>query len=308
MRVAASFQQYNDFDKQAAQHWGSIQMNQQVGRGPYSSAVLAGNGDEAAFYIDRTNRQLVRQGVWPGDIITAAVLLPSSGPMIMNGSPLTIGDVMLAGPACEYETSNSAGLQQAAFSVILESEIAVPLRRLAGQQAGRIRRIADPELAGRFRALAANVLQSWDKDAQSVSISASALQELMFEMLTSPSAAGGSSHASIQVYRRARDAMLGALGEKLSISELASRVGTSRRTLEEAFDRCVSVGPARFHKILKLNNARRLLESGQYSVRRAATSSGLHHLGRFPSEYRDLFGELPSQTAQRARVLIADPD
>lgn len=135
----------------------------------------------------------------------------------------------------------------------------------------------------------------------------SVVHALMLEVLTAPSAAEGSSHGSIQLYRAARDVMAGTLTHSLTMPEIASRVGTSRRTLEQAFDTCVSVSPARFHKLLRLNNARRLLESGRHSVSRAATSSGLHHLGRFSSDYQELFGEFPSETALRAKVLIAGP-
>ncbi len=216
-------------------------------------------------------------------------------------------DVVLVGPGGAYEAVIAAGVEPAVFSVSLGAGIAVPLRRLSNQQAGRVRRVADPELSRKFRAVAANALRSWDAASQSVSVPRSVVHALMLEVLTAPSAAEGSSHGSIQLYRAARDVMVGALTDSLPIPEIASRVGTSRRTLEQAFDACVSVSPARFHKLLRLNNARRLLESGRHTVSRAATSSGLHHLGRFSSDYQELFGELPSETAQRAKVLIADP-
>lgn len=154
--------------------------------------------------------------------------------------------------------------------------------------------------------MAANALRSWDPASQSISVPQAVVHGLMLELLTAPSAAQGSSHGSIQLYRAARDVMLDALTEPLTMPEVAARVGASRRTLEQAFDKCASLSPARFHKLLRLNNARRLLESGRHSVSRAATSSGLHHLGRFSSDYHDLFGELPSETARRAKTLITD--
>ena len=155
--------------------------------------------------------------------------------------------------------------------------------------------------------MAAGVLRSWDASGQSISVPRSVVQALMLELLTAPSAAEGSSHGSILLYRAARDVMLDALAESLSMPEIAARVGTSRRTLEQAFDNCAAVSPARFLKLLRLNNARRLIESGRHSVSHAATSSGLQHLGRFSSDYHELFGELPSRTALRAKVFIAEP-
>ena len=53
------------------------------------------------------------------------------------------------------------GVEPAVFSVSLGAGAALPLRRLSNQQAGRVRRVADPELSRRFRAVAANALRSW---------------------------------------------------------------------------------------------------------------------------------------------------
>ena len=307
MRAAAVFQRYRSIDDQAEQLTGFDQSYQQLDRGSYRGAFLACDDEEVGFFVEHTNRRLSQQGAGPDGMISAVVLLSAPGLSLNNGSTFSMDDVVLVGPGGAYEAVIDPGVEPAVFSVSLEAGIALPLRRLSNQQAGRVRRIADPELSRKFRAVAANALRSWDAASQSVSVPRSVVHALMLEVLTAPSAAEGSSHGSIQLYRAARDVMVGALAESLTMPEIASRVGTSRRTLEQAFDTCVSVSPARFHKLLRLNNARRLLESGRHPVTRAANSSGLHHLGRFASDYQELFGELPSETALRAKVLIADP-
>ena len=307
MRATAVFQRYTSIDDQAEQLTGFDQSYQQLDRGSYRGAFLACDDEEVGFFVERTNRRLGQQGAGPDGVISAVVLLSAPGLSLNNGSTFSMDDVVLVGPGGAYEAVIDAGVEPAVFSVSLGAGIALPLRRLSNQQAGRVRRIADPELSRRFRAVAANALRSWDAASQSVSVPRSVVHALMLEVLTAPSAAEGSSHGSIQLYRAARDVMAGSLTEPLSMPEIASRVGTSRRTLEQVFDTCVSVSPARFQKLLRLNNARRLLESGRHSVSLAATSSGLHHLGRFSSDYQELFGELPSETALRAKVLISDP-
>ena len=308
MRIAAALQQYSDFEQQAVQLLGYEQAYQQLDRGPYSSTVLFGHGDEGGFNFNHTSRRLARKGLWPTGVVSAVVQLAHSGCAAANGLPFATDDVILVGSGGESETVTGPGFKSALFHVPLESAAAVPLRRLADLQAGKTRRVADPGLAGKFRDLAAVILRSWDEAAQTIAIPQTALQKLMFELLTSPGAADGSSHPSVQIYRAARDVMLDALMETLTVPEIASRVGTSRRTLDQAFDKCVSASPAQFHKLLRLNNARRLLIGGQHSVSRAAISSGLHHLGRFSNDYRALFGELPSEAARRARALNAAPD
>jgi AraC family ethanolamine operon transcriptional activator len=307
MRTAAVFQRYSSIDHQAEQLTGFDQSYQQIDGGTYKGAFLACDDDETGFFVEHTNRRLGQQGAGPEGVISAVVLLTAPGRTLNNGHPFTMDDVLLVGPGGAYEAVIAAGVEPAVFSVSLGTGAALPLRRLSNQQAGRVRRVADPELSRRFRAVAANALRSWDATSQSISVPRSVVHALMLELITSPGAAEGSSHGSVQLYRAARDVMIGSLTEPLTMPEVASRAGTSRRTLEQAFDTCVAVSPARFHKLLRLNNARRLLESGRHTVSMAATSSGLHHLGRFSSDYHELFGELPSETALRAKVLIADP-
>ena len=307
MRVAATFQRYKSIDDQAEQLTGFDQSYQQLDCGSYNGAFLACDGDEVGIFVERTNRRLGQQGAGPDGVVSAVVLLSAPGPTLSNGTAFTMDDVLLVGPGGAYEAVIDGGVEPAVLSITLESAVALPLRRLSNQQIGRVRRVADPELSRRFRAVAAGVLRSWDASEQSISVPRSVVQALMLELLTAPSAAEGSSHGSILLYRAARDVMLDALPEPLSMPEVAARVGTSRRTLEQAFDNCADVSPARFLKLLRLNNARRLIESGRHSVSHAATSSGLHHLGRFSSDYHDLFGELPSRTALRAKVFIAEP-
>ena len=307
MRVAATFQRYKSIDDQAEQLTGFDQSYQQLDCGSYNGAFLACDGDEVGFFVERTNRRLGQQGAGPDGVVSAVVLLSAPGPTLSNGTTFTMDDVLLVGPGGAYEAVVGAGVEPAVLSITLGSAAALPLRRLSNQQAGRVRRVADPGLSRRFRAVAAGVLRSWDASEQSISVPRSVVQALMLELLTAPSAADGSSHGSILLYRAARDVMLDALPGPLSMPEIAARVGTSRRTLEQAFDNCAAVSPARFLKLLRLNNARRLIESGRHSVSHAATSSGLQHLGRFSSDYHELFGELPSRTALRAKVFIAEP-
>ena len=62
--------------------------------------------------------------------------------------------------------------------------------------------------------------------------------------------------------------------------------------------------PVRYLKLRRLNQVHRDLrdaESGRDSVTEIASRSGFFDLGRFASEYRALFGELPSVTLGRRR-------
>ena len=86
------------------------------------------------------------------------------------------------------------------------------------------------------------------------------------------------------------------------IAELATRAGVSSRTVERAFLRSGCTPLEYLHRV-RLELSRRMLmqPSPGLTVAEAATSAGFTHLGRFATEYRRHFGELPSQTLVRGR-------
>jgi AraC-like DNA-binding protein len=86
------------------------------------------------------------------------------------------------------------------------------------------------------------------------------------------------------------------------ITELAKRAGVSPRTVERAFLR-TGCTPLEYLRGVRLDLARRLLAepTATLTVAEAAAAAGFRQLGRFAGEYRQHFGELPSQTLARSR-------
>jgi AraC family ethanolamine operon transcriptional activator len=88
-------------------------------------------------------------------------------------------------------------------------------------------------------------------------------------------------------------------GNQLSVRKLAQALGVTRRALEYAFASALEVSPGRYLLARRLNRVRRDLHARPpLNVTDAALRHGFGHLGRFSGQYRDLFGELPSQTRQ----------
>jgi len=87
------------------------------------------------------------------------------------------------------------------------------------------------------------------------------------------------------------------LYDHISISELCNISGVSERTLEYAFKETYQVSPKEYIKSLKLNKVRSDLLSGVDSmISSIAAKYGFWHMGQFASDYKNKFGELPSQT------------
>ncbi|MBN3756561.1 helix-turn-helix domain-containing protein [Paraburkholderia sp. Tr-20389] len=84
----------------------------------------------------------------------------------------------------------------------------------------------------------------------------------------------------------------------LSIAELCADLGISRRTVQYAFQEALDLNPVAYLRAVRLNHVRRELRLGA-TVTNAATKWGFLHLGSFASDYRRMFGELPSTTVRR---------
>jgi AraC family ethanolamine operon transcriptional activator len=105
------------------------------------------------------------------------------------------------------------------------------------------------------------------------------------------------------VVRAAREYMRAHAQEALGVPELCTALGVSRRTLQYSFQDVLQLSPVSYLRALRLNGVRRELSASAVdSVADCAARWGFWHLGRFASEYRELFGERPSQTLQRCRL------
>lgn len=93
------------------------------------------------------------------------------------------------------------------------------------------------------------------------------------------------------------------LHEPVRLETLAQIAGTAPRTLETHFRQFLGTTPLGWVRQMRLTQARRALldPSGDASVTRVAMDCGFTQLGRFAAHYCRQFGEVPSQTLQRAR-------
>jgi AraC-like DNA-binding protein len=104
---------------------------------------------------------------------------------------------------------------------------------------------------------------------------------------------------------RAERAMRRQLCDAFTVARLASAAGVSERTLHLGFRRFRGTTPMGRLLALRLHEARRLLRNARpnATVAQVAAEVGFHQLGRFAGVYRDMFGELPSQTLRTSRQI-----
>ncbi|WP_462323001.1 helix-turn-helix domain-containing protein [Halochromatium sp.] len=110
---------------------------------------------------------------------------------------------------------------------------------------------------------------------------------------------------ALHIVRQARDYMAAQVchGSVPDILGVCEHTGVSERTLQYAFQTQLSLSPASYLRLVRLNGARAELLSAvsdTTSVTSVAMRWGFLHLSRFARAYRQLFGETPSTTLARA--------
>lgn len=116
------------------------------------------------------------------------------------------------------------------------------------------------------------------------------------------------SSARKRMVDRAREYAMARREQPPTVLELCNQIGASRRKLQYCFQETLGTNPVAYLRALRLNAAHRQLRrgTGSDSVQTVAAHWGFWHLSRFANDYRQLFGELPSDTLRLAREDSAD--
>jgi AraC family ethanolamine operon transcriptional activator len=97
------------------------------------------------------------------------------------------------------------------------------------------------------------------------------------------------------------------IAEPITVADLCVELGVSRRTLQYSFQDVLGTNPVRFLRAMRLNGARRDLRAGTApadSVQDIAARWGFWHMGHFVTDYKRMFGELPSETLRNKPTRI----
>ncbi len=102
-----------------------------------------------------------------------------------------------------------------------------------------------------------------------------------------------------QIVERAKRYMSSHIDQPITVADLCVQVGVSRRTLQYSFQEVLGINALRLLRAMRLNGVRRDLKAvkpGPRLVQDIAARWGFWHLGHFVTDYKRMFGELPSHT------------
>ncbi len=110
------------------------------------------------------------------------------------------------------------------------------------------------------------------------------------------------SLAHYSIARRAERYLQERIAEPVCINDLCVAMHASRRYLEYAFTDAFGTSPSRYLRLLRLHAVRHRLKSlgAGTTVTDEALRLGFSHLSLFSTQYREAFGESPSETIAQA--------
>ena len=263
-----------------------------------------------------TNLPLRGHGRFPSGVWTLSVVTRTASHSLQNGVEVRPGCPFYHRPSAEqdgiYGRDFSAvclGTQEELLAETVRNEFPELLDQL-----GQRWRLYEPaedkrrELIARFEQ-AATTLRTDERVRRSSAAMAVMQDELLAAFLEAlaegitPSPTLALSHAAALV-RRAEELTIESDGRPLWVGDLCVGSGVPRRTLNHAFQQVLGMGPATYLRRLRLNQVRRSLREPRAngeprSVTEIALDHGFWHPGRFSSQYRELFGESPRESARR---------
>jgi AraC family ethanolamine operon transcriptional activator len=117
-----------------------------------------------------------------------------------------------------------------------------------------------------------------------------------------PSHAKASFNRQRQLIRKSEDYVAHLTEQPLRIGGLCREIGVSKRTLHDAFCKAANTSPLAYLKTQQLNRVYRVLhdaDADEVMIKQIAFTCGFRHLGQLSRDYKQLFGELPSETLRR---------
>ena len=279
----------------------------QLGSGPAAAETLYLDLGDVALWEDSANVSLHYRGRVPQRRLHLELWTRRGEKLCANGRSAAPGQALLALSGDPLDVTLSGPLRSISVSVDLDRIRALPLspaaRELVDAPAasrGLFDLDAKTHAAFRWHAFLASLGIPRTRaalGASLVTLSAAALNQAAAQALRLP-------QYDTTIVRRALDFMADHLNDQLSLHDVCSACGWSKRSMIYHFSETLGITPMAYFKLLRLNAVRRALASadpGSTHIVDVAAEYGFYHMGHFTFDYRALFGVLPSETLSRRR-------
>ena len=281
---------FADAQEQAAALSGWNQDYVQLSAGAFQGELAQVRGAGIQLFVERVQQSVRQTGVLPSGVLALGVPLSASGHGMFCGQVCGLQSLHVFSGSAGFDFRTSR--QHTMLGLELQLGVTPELQPAA---------LDGPALA-RIKPYLMALYQSARLDPQllhSPAVVASVADYLLDQLQQAPAPVPqGSTHGHWALVQRAVSQVQAAQEQAPTVTQLCLNLGVSRRTLQNAFQRVLDMGPLAYVKAVRLKQAREALKHAQ-SVTEAATACGFWHFGHFAHDYQAQFGERPSDTLRR---------
>ncbi|MFM0503575.1 helix-turn-helix domain-containing protein [Paraburkholderia caffeinilytica] len=290
---------------------GWEQIYRQMTPGRFQSTLVQASSNDFHFFRETTNRRVAQHGVSPAGL--ASIAVPLYAPLVgtFQGRRVDGYALLLLGAGEEFRFYTPESMHYAGISVsaeMMDELLSVTVgEHVSCQMRGGVLALSD-EQGVMLRERLAPFLDSAERNAAAFAHPAATkvfrdeMISVLLGLIESASQAPPRdlTHTTYSdIVRRCERILQDNAEQPITVLDLCRALRCSRRTLQTSFQRVANVTPVEYLRSIRLNAVRRLLRmtsAEELLIGDAACRWGFTHLGYFAREYRDLFGELPSQT------------
>ncbi|MFM0596514.1 helix-turn-helix domain-containing protein [Paraburkholderia dilworthii] len=290
---------------------GWEQVYRQMTPGRFQSTLVQASSADFHFFRETTNRRVAQHGVSPAGL--ASIAVPLYAPLVgtFQGQRVDGYALLLLGAGEEFRFYTPESMHYAGISVsaeLMEDLLSFTVGEPASRQARRGVLPLSSEQGVMLREQLAPFLDAAERNAAAFAHPAvtKVFRDEMVSVLAgliesaSQTPARDLTHTTYSDIVRRCERILQENAElPVTVLDLCRALRCSRRTLQTSFQRVANVTPVEYLRSIRLNAVHRLLRmtsADELLIGDAACRWGFTHLSYFAREYRDLFGELPSQT------------
>ena len=277
----------------------------------------------AEFEISWVKMNLAIRGLGnlPSDTWTVSLVLNTDGRSFQHGVEVEAGSMVVHGPGAIHDGLYGRGFSVVCFGVpaaIFEPRVNQEFPDLRGMLSNpwdifSVSELKTSELISTFQD-AVELLRADDSVRCSEAAMKWMVDELLYDYLLSlleadQVAAHDQVMGATKIVRQAEVFANDSPNDAQAVGDLCNAVGVSRRTLSRAFEQTVGMGPATYLRRMRLGAARSsILQSigDSKTISEIAINHGFWHFSRFAEQYREMFGESPSETKSRYLLRQAD--
>ena len=290
---------------------GWEQVYRQMTPGRFQSTLVQASSTDFHFFRETTNRRVAQHGVSPAGL--ASIAVPLYAPLVgtFQGRRVDGYALLLLGAGEEFRFYTPESMHYAGISVsaeMMDEVLSVTVGEHVDRQVkGGVLALSD-EHGVMLRERFAPFLDSAERNTAAFAHPAATKvfrDELISVLLGLVESASQTplrdlTHTTYSdIVRRCERILQDNADQPITVLDLCRALRCSRRTLQTSFQRVANVTPVEYLRSIRLNAVHRLLRmtsTEEVLIGDAANRWGFTHLSYFAREYRDLFGELPSQT------------